>query len=40
MEIVRELRKENGELGVIFVNTFISALLFRLGNVKKNNRLQ
>ena len=35
-KIVRELRKENGELGVIFVNTFISALLFRLGNVKKN----
>ena len=29
-KIVRELRKENGELGVIFVNTFISALLFRL----------
>lgn len=34
--IIRKLRKEKGELGIIFVNTFISALLFKLGRVKKN----
>ena len=34
MENCQGIKKRNGELGVIFVNTFISALLFRLGNVR------
>ena len=37
-KIVRELRKENGELGVIFVNTFIFA--FQIRKCKKEYRLQ
>lgn len=34
--IIKELRKRHGDLGIIFVNTLISALLFKLGNVKVN----
>lgn len=32
--ILKELRKEKGDLGIIFVNTFVSALEFRLAGVK------
>lgn len=32
--IVKELRKEKGDLGVIFVNTFFSAFAFKLAGVK------
>lgn len=34
--IIRSLRKEHGELGIIFVNTLISAVLFKFGKVKRN----
>lgn len=34
--IIRKLRKQKGDLGIIFVNTLISALLFKLGGVKCN----
>ena len=34
--IIKELRKYRGDLGIIFVNTFISAVLFKLGKVKIN----
>lgn len=32
--ILKELYKEKGDLGIIFVNTFFSALLFKLARVK------
>lgn len=32
--ILRETRKEKADLGIIFINTFISALLFKAGGVK------
>lgn len=34
--ILKEVRKIKGDLGIIFVNTFISALLFKLAGVKCN----
>lgn len=34
--ILKELRKQHGDLGIIFVNTLISAVLFKFGNVKRN----
>lgn len=34
--IIRQVRKEKGDLGVIFINTFISALLFKLAGIKCN----
>lgn len=32
----KEIRKRKGDLGIIFVNTFISALLFKLSGIKCN----
>ncbi len=34
--IYRETRKLKGDLGIIFINTFISALLFKLAGIKCN----
>lgn len=36
LRLIRDLRKQRGDLGIIFVNTLISAILFKLGNVKYN----
>lgn len=33
---IKAIRKEKGELGIIFVNTFISALIFKLAGIKCN----
>ncbi len=32
--IIKEVRKQKAELGIIFINTFISALLFKLAGIK------
>ena len=34
--LLKEIRKQHGDLGIIFVNTLISAVLFKFGNVKHN----
>lgn len=34
--IIRQVRKEKGDMGILFINTFISALLFKLSGVKYN----
>lgn len=33
---IKGIRKEKGDLGIIFVNTFISALIFKLAGIKCN----
>lgn len=32
--IIKEIRKQKADLGIIFINTFISALLFKLAGIK------
>ncbi|MEG2791907.1 MAG: glycosyltransferase family 9 protein [Odoribacter sp.] len=34
--ILKEIKKEKGDLGIIFVNTFISVLLFKLAGIRCN----
>lgn len=34
LRLWRQLRKEKGDLGILFTNTFISALLFKLAGIK------
>lgn len=34
--ILKEVRKEHGDLGINFINTFVSALIFKLAGIKYN----